>query len=256
MMHIPLVDVEDRHELYRLIEERPFTLSMSAHTHFLKHHFITKEDGWMGPEPHHHIVNVTVCGSWWRGAPDELGIPHATMSDGGPNGYSIISFDGTKYDLEFRAARRPADHQMNIYLPQEITVADAMTTTMVVNVFNGSQRSKVRMRILPDGPWKDMERVEGMDPYYVDMKKLEAGPAPVAGITLPSPSMTDHLWRILLPPTLPVGTHMIEVETTDMDNKVYTDRESIRVVALPSPASTRLAIPGRAVNPAIPSRRP
>lgn len=256
MMHIPLVDVEDRQELYRLIEERPFTLSMSAHTHFLKHHFITKEDGWMGPEPHHHIVNVTVCGSWWRGAPDELGIPHATMSDGGPNGYSIISFDGTKYDLEFRAARRPADHQMNIYLPQEITVADAMTTTMVVNVFNGSQRSKVRMRILPDGPWKDMERVEGMDPYYVDMKKLEAGPAPVAGITLPSPSMTDHLWRILLPPTLPVGTHMIEVETTDMDNKVYTDRESIRVVALPSPTSTRLAIPGRAVNPAIPSRRP
>jgi len=235
MMHIPLVDVEDRQELYRLIEQRPFTLSMSAHTHFLKHHFITKEDGWMGPEPHHHIVNVTVCGSWWRGAPDELGIPHATMSDGGPNGYSIISFDGTKYDLEFRAARRPADYQMNIYLPQEITVADSITTAMVVNVFNGSKKSKVRMRILPDGAWKDMERVDGMDPYFVDMKKLEAGENPIAGIALPGPSITDHLWRILLPATLPVGTHMIEVETTDMDDNVYTDRESIRVVALPSP---------------------
>jgi len=235
MMHIPLVDVEDRQELYRLIEQRPFTLSMSAHTHFLKHHFITKEDGWMGPEPHHHIVNVTVCGSWWRGAPDELGIPHATMSDGGPNGYSIISFDGTKYDLEFRAARRPADYQMNIYLPQEITVADSITTAMVVNVFNGSKKSKVRMRILPNGAWKDMERVDGMDPYFVDMKKLEAGENPIAGIALPGPSITDHLWRILLPATLPVGTHMIEVETTDMDDNVYTDRESIRVVALPSP---------------------
>ena len=179
-----------------------------------------------------------------------------TMSDGGPNGYSIISFDGTKYDLEFRAARRPADHQMNIYLPQEITVADAMTTTMVVNVFNGSQRSKVRMRILPDGPWKDMERVEGMDPYYVDMKKLEAGPTPVAGITLPSPSMTDHLWRILLPPTLPVGTHMSEVETTDRDNKVYTDCESFRVVAIPAPTSTRPAFPGRSTPLTIPLRRP
>jgi len=64
MMHIPLVDVEDRQELYRIIEERPFTLSMSAHTHSLKHHFITKEEGWMGPEPHHHVGNVTVCGSW------------------------------------------------------------------------------------------------------------------------------------------------------------------------------------------------
>ena len=112
------------------------------------------------------------------------------------------------------------------------------------------------MRILPDGPWKDMERVEGMDPYYVDMKKQEAGPTPVGGTTLPFPSVTDHLWRILLPPTLPVGTHMIEVETTDMDNKVYTDRESIRVVAIPAPASTRPAFPGRSSTPTIPSRRP
>ena len=236
MMHIPLMDVEDRQDLYRLIEERPFTLSISAHTHFLKHHFITKEDGWMGPEPHHHMVNVTVCGSWWRGSPDELGIPHATMSDGGPNGYSIISFDGTKYDLEFRAARRPADYQMNIYLPQEITIADAITTTVVVNVFNGSQKSKTRMRILPDGAWKDMERVDGMDPFFVDMKKGEAGPNPNPGIALPGPSVTDHLWRAMLPAILPVGTHMIEVETTDMDGKVYVDRESLRVVALPKPA--------------------
>lgn len=255
MMHIPLVDVEDRQELYRIIEERSFTLSMSAHTHFLKHHFITKEDGWMGPEPHHHIVNVTVCGSWWRGAPDELGIPHATMSDGGPNGYSIISFDGTKYDLEFRAARRPADHQMNIYLPQEITVADAITTAMVVNVFNGSKRSKVRMRILPKGPWKEMERVDGVDPYFADMKKLEAGPNSVPGITLPAPSITDHLWRTLLPATLPVGTHMIEVETTDMDNQVYTDRESIRVVALPTPTPANPQSSTRALTPHPPRQR-
>jgi len=255
MMHIPLVDVEDRQELYRIIEERPFTLSMSAHTHFLKHHFITKEDGWMGPEPHHHIVNVTVCGSWWRGAPDELGIPHATMSDGGPNGYSIISFDGTKYDLEFRAARRPADHQMNIYLPQEITVADAITTAMVVNVFNGSKRSKVRMRILPEGPWKDMERVDGVDPFFADMKKLEAGPNSIPGISLPAPSITDHLWRTLLPSILPVGTHMIEVETTDMDNQVYKDRESIRVVALPTPTPANPQPSTRALAPR-PPRRP
>ncbi len=75
MMHVPLVNVEDRQELYRMIEERPFALSLSAHTHFVKHHFIDKEDGWRGKEPHHHIVNVTVCGSWWRGATDELGIP-------------------------------------------------------------------------------------------------------------------------------------------------------------------------------------
>jgi hypothetical protein len=244
MMHIPLLDVEDRQELYRLIEKRPFALSISAHTHFLKHHFIDDTDGWRGQQPHHHIVNVTVCGSWWRGSPDELGIPNATMSDGGPNGYSVISFDGAKYALEFHAARRPADHQMNIYLPQEITVADAITTTVVVNVFNGTKKSKTKMRLLPDGEWQEMERVDGIDPYYADMKKAEAGPTPVGGIPLPAPSITDHLWRALLPATMSVGTHMVEVETTDMDGKVYTDRESIRVVPLPAPPTQRTSANG------------
>jgi 3',5'-cyclic AMP phosphodiesterase CpdA len=123
MMHIPLTSVGDRQELYRLIEQRPFALSFSAHTHYQEHRFLTREDGWRGPEPHHHVVNVTVCGSWWRGAPDEKGIPHATMSDGGPNGYSMVTFDGRKYDIEFKPARRPADHQMNIHAPEEIAAA-------------------------------------------------------------------------------------------------------------------------------------
>lgn len=233
MMHIPLINVEDRQELYRLIENRPFALSISAHTHFLKHHYIGQEDGFRGAKPHHHVVNITVCGSWWRGATDELGIPHATMSDGGPNGYSIISFDGAKYDIELRAARRPAYHQMSIHMPEEITWADALTTPIVVNVFNGSKNSTAKFRVLPGDTWHTMERVEGVDPYYLEMKKLEAGPTPPGGSPLPGPSITDHLWRALLPATLPVGTHLIEVEATDVSGKVHLDRRSIRVVDIP-----------------------
>ncbi len=45
MMHIPLTDVRDRHELYQLIEQRPFCLSFSAHTHTHEHRIITREDG-------------------------------------------------------------------------------------------------------------------------------------------------------------------------------------------------------------------
>jgi C terminal of Calcineurin-like phosphoesterase/N terminal of Calcineurin-like phosphoesterase/Calcineurin-like phosphoesterase len=235
MMHIPLIDVADRHELYRLIEKRPFALSISAHTHFLKHHFIGKEDGFAGAKPHHHIVNVTVCGSWWSGATDEQGIPNATMSDGGPNGYSILTFDGQKYDLEFRAARRPADHQMTIHMPEEITWADAITTAIVVNVFNGSKQSTAKFRVLPDGPWQQMERIDGVDPYYLAMKKLEASTTPPNGTALPNPSVTDHLWRSLLPATLKVGTHLIEVEATDVNGKPHIDRQAIRVVDIPRP---------------------
>ncbi len=236
MMHIPLVNVEDRQELYRLIENRPFALSVSAHTHFLKHHFIDKEDGFHGAQPHHHVVNVTVCGSWWRGATDELGIPNATMSDGGPNGYSIVSFDGTKYDIQFRAARRPAQHQMTIHMPEEITWADAIKTAMVVNVFNGSKRSTAKFRILPDGEWQSMEHVEGVDPYFLEMKRLEASDTPPNGTTLPGPAITDHLWRSFLPAALPIGTHLVEVEATDVNGTAHTDRRSIRVVDIPRPA--------------------
>lgn len=235
MMHIPLIQVEDRQELYRLIEQRPFAMSLSAHTHYVKHHFIDEADGWKGPKPHHHVVNVTVCGSWWRGAPDELGIPHATMSDGGPNGYSVLSFDGSQYDLEFHAARRPEDYQMNIHLLSVVNVTETLQTPVIVNVFNGTTMSQTRMRLLPDGDWREMERVEGVDPYFGDLKEAELGENPPLGSPLPGPSLTDHLWRAFLPASMPAGTHMIEVETTDMHGKIYTDRESIRVVTPPKP---------------------
>ncbi|MCR9295161.1 MAG: calcineurin-like phosphoesterase family protein [bacterium] len=233
MMHIPLVNVEDREELYRMIEKRPFAISISAHTHYVKHYFLDQQDGWQGEQPHHHIVNVTVCGSWWRGAPDELGIPHATMSDGGPNGYSILTFNGHEYDLEFHAARRPADHQMNIYLPKEIRQAEAMTSVVIANVFNGSERTQVRFRVLPDGPWTDMQRFEGIAPYFAQLKAIEASLDEPLGLTLPGPSVTNHLWRAMLPPTLPAGTHVLEVEATDMHGKKYVDRETLRVLPQP-----------------------
>lgn len=69
MMHIPIVGVRDREQVYRLIEKRPFCISISGHTHHQEHRYIKKEDGWLGPEPHHHIINVTVCGGWWSSTP-------------------------------------------------------------------------------------------------------------------------------------------------------------------------------------------
>lgn len=241
MMHIPLVNVEDRHELYRLIEQRPFALSFSAHTHYQEHRFIGAEDGWQGPEPHHHVINVTACGSWWRGAPDENGIPHATMSDGGPNGYSIISFDGHQYSLEYRAARRPADHQMHIFAPDEVTADATGQTEVLVNVFAGSERSTTEVRFAHDQPWVAMERVVRQDPFFAQLKQREASlseqlPPRERGsnlpwIPLPKPHDTQHLWRAHLPADMPVGIGAIEVRTTDIFGQTYTDQRSIRIVA-------------------------
>ena len=50
MMHIPLLNVGNRSELFRLIEKRPHTLSVSGHTHWQAHQYLNEKDGWQGDE--------------------------------------------------------------------------------------------------------------------------------------------------------------------------------------------------------------
>jgi hypothetical protein len=228
MMHIPITEQRNRQALYRLIEQRPYCMSISGHTHYQEHVFIDSEAGWRGPKPHHHAINVTVSGSWWAGAPDERGIPHTTMRDGAPNGYSILTFDGTGYDIEFRAARFPADYQMNIMTPEQVPAAEAASTEVVVNVFGGSERSTVEMRV-DEGPWITLAQSPRTDPLYNAMKDLEAGDTPPPGRKLPDARLTPHIWAGNLPEGLEPGIRLIEVRTTDMFGKTYS---AYRAIAL------------------------
>ena len=232
LMHIPLNGVKDRQELYRLIEKRPATVSLSAHTHYMEHRFIGKEDGWRGKQKHHHIVNVTVCGSWWRGQKDERGIPHATMSDGGPNGYSIMEFDGDQYSLDIRGAGRPAKYQMNIYAPEVVETKDLATTVIHANVFNGSEKSKVAMRVDDQGDWIDMERLTRIDPAFKAEKDREAiVNTAETWVNLPGAHNTPHFWRAMLPAKIATGTHKIEVKVLQSGGKTYKDHRIFQVKA-------------------------
>ncbi|HAV61413.1 MAG TPA: metallophosphoesterase, partial [Verrucomicrobiales bacterium] len=173
MMHIPIYDTQDREELFRLIEDRPYTMSISGHTHWHAHKFLGEKEGWRGAEPHHHVVNVTVSGSWWSGEPDETGIPHTMMRDGAPNGYTFLNFDRNQVVVDYKVARRPADYQMNIFAPEEVTIADAPKHPVYVNVFNGSEKSTVRMRVGRNGEWITLNKVLEEDPYFVSLKERE-----------------------------------------------------------------------------------
>lgn len=228
MMHIPLTDVHDRGELYRLIEQRPFCMSVSGHTHYHQHRMITREDGWMGPEPHHHIVNVTVSGSWWSGTPDERGIPHTICKDGTPNGYSIISFDGNEYRLDYKAAGRPADYQMQIDAPEVIAADDVEETVITANVFNGTPKSKVEMRV-GSRDWMTMNPTVRPDPTYQRIYEYEQSVSEKPWLKLPSPGNSSHLWEAMLPADLSPGSHLIEVRASNVFGKTYTGRRIIRV---------------------------
>ncbi|MDK1021837.1 MAG: calcineurin-like phosphoesterase family protein [Candidatus Hydrogenedentes bacterium] len=229
MMHIPLLSVNDRQIVYDLLAKHEHNLSLAAHTHRQTHHFIGADRGWKGADKHHHLVHATVCGSWWAGAKDDSGIPHATMSDGVPNGYSIITFDKDEYSVRFKAASEDPDYQMNIYAPPTVSAANAAETQVAVNVFAGSERSTVEMRLGDNGDWRPMELTPMLDPGYVRIKAAEDANSNRDGRKLPKPSTSTHMWTLNLPPNPAPGTTVIHVRTTDMFGQTYTGRRAIVV---------------------------
>ena len=231
MMHIPIYQTIDKEELFRLIEDRPYTMSISGHTHWHGHRFLGEKDGWKGEKPHHHVINVTVSGSWWSGTPDESGIPHAMMSDGGPNGYTVFNFDREKAVIDYKAARRPANYQMNVFAPSEVVSGSSSSSFVYVNVFNGSGRSTVRMRVGRTGNWVALKKVLERDPYLNALKKQEKERPEILGRNLPEPKLSDHLWKAALPDHLTAGEYLISVQTEDMWGRIFHASRSIRVIA-------------------------
>jgi hypothetical protein len=147
------------------------------------------------------------------------------MSDGVPNGYSIVEFDRDRYTVMFRAASRPESEQMAIWLPEEC----APGQEVVVNVWAGSERSVVEMRV-GDGAWQKMGFAPSPDPYFVELKRLEASPTPPLGLKLPSPSTARHIWKANLPAEVAKGTHAVQIRTTDMFGQVFADSRIVRMV--------------------------
>ncbi|MCP5045397.1 MAG: metallophosphoesterase [bacterium] len=237
LMHVPLVgsgvhQVPERDRLFEILQDHPHHWSISAHTHMQGHAFIGPEAGNSGAL-HHHWNSSTASGSWWRGRFDELGIPHTTMRDGSPNGYSIVTFDGTDYSIRFKPARRPADYQLDIHAPDEVAVGQS--PTIYVNVFAASERSSVEMRLHDPSqatPWIAMTRTVERDPAFIQLRAREKEALAEDESTLPHPNDSLHLWKAGLPPDLEAGSHWIEVRAIDMFGQTDTGRRIVRVRAL------------------------
>jgi hypothetical protein len=234
LMHMPIAgpppfSFEQGRELLALLSDRPSTLSFSSHTHMQYQLLLGPEAGFAGPAPHLHVNQGAVAGSWWLGAKDELGIPHATMRCGAPNGWSILEIDGQGFRLRFQAARRPASHQMSIFAPAAVASSQAGATEVLVDVFAGSDRSRVEMRLEDTGEWQPLERVERPDPFYLELLAREAELGPKLGRPLPPAAPSLHLWRGTLPLNPPPGSYALEVRSTDLFGQQFTGHRLIRI---------------------------
>ncbi|MCE7995217.1 MAG: metallophosphoesterase [Roseivirga sp.] len=251
-MHIPLVQhgesfrQSDQKKLFDLLKGFPHTLSISAHTHFQENKLFHKDSSdWQREEPHHHFNVGTTSGSWWNGMRNEDDIPHTTMRDGTPNGYSFITFKGAEYIIDWKVAGSLTDHKMNIHVPRGIVANSADTTLLTVNFFNGSEQSELSYRIKGESDWKPMQKVWKPDPYYAllakrweKFRKMDFRAQWAADTTidldrigaLPGPVNSSHLWEANIGTDWPPGRHIIEVEARDRYGRTHTAYHMMRVI--------------------------
>ncbi len=143
------------------------------------------------------------------------------MRGGAPNGYSIIQFDGHRYSIRFKAARRPADHQMNIFTADATTSETAAETEVLVNVFSGSERTRVEMRLGENGDWTPLRGKPAKTPTTWPPSRAISrethGPDffPATRHRIAA-SVGGHPAR-----ESAAGTYAIEVRATDMYGQVF-----------------------------------
>ncbi len=224
LMHIPWDDrgwhMEQRDTLMSLLAEHPKSISLGAHWHRHYHRYLDEEYGL--PEGHyHHMVSVgAVCGAWWRGMPDEYGIPHAMMSDGTPAGYGILQLRGDEVKMHWQSSRRPQQFQMHVHVSQHNTSDETGKLLVTANIFNALPDARVQMRIGNDGAWLDMERIAERDPVRLEAAHLDALIGSHLGEHLPWLEMggTAHtytLWQGSTDKPLGKGTYIVHVRSED-----------------------------------------
>ena len=118
---------------------------------------------------------------------------------------------------------------MHVVAPDVVPAARAGATEVLVNVFAGSERTVVEMRLGVTDAWRRLERVERPDPLYAALRQREAGSPGRRGFKLPPAVDSLHLWAGRLPAHPPIGTAVIEVRATDMFGGVHQAHRLIRI---------------------------
>jgi len=228
----PALANTDNADFFAAISTHPNSVSFSGHTHTNEHWYFDSADGYTAGGTHHHHVLAAVSGSWWSGPFDERGIPVALESDGSPNGFHVLSVDGSRYVTTLVPARDPSRSQMRIVLDSQVHQGDrevlkdyhpgalpggpiaqaaAGSTRVVVNLFDGGPRSTLSMTVGRVGPPIPLAKVERMDPF---VDEVYARNADTKKPWVKS-NRSTHVWQATLPAGLSAGTHRITVSATD-----------------------------------------
>lgn len=185
--HIPIHECKGLDTLSAILGQHGRLLLASGHTHTVRRHVLEFPDGLRLEE----LVAGATCGTWWRGEPDENGIPSATMSCGAPRGYFVADFSRRDYSLSYKVAGRPDEVQASAFQTPD---------GLVLNVFGGHMDGELQVRT-PDG-WKTCRRASIQAPECKAISDLNSsltraerkalGRAYIPMLNRPSP----HVWML------------------------------------------------------------
>lgn len=205
--------VNNRQELFDILQNREKLLVLAGHKHTLQHDYFNKKDGWTGKDELHQIVCSSASGSWWTGPKDNRGIPSTTQVDGVPNGYFIFEFNGNEFIHSYLSAGA-INEQMRIESPLGKTEIEE--NKIVVNVYNSSKHSVVFAEI--DGNNKiELKNEIAKDPF-IARSFSDSGNEYKSWA---SPSNSTQLWKGDLPANLSKGLHVLKVTSVDEFKREY-----------------------------------
>jgi hypothetical protein len=229
-MHIPIFNEapwgetflnSHKERLFHLLQNHPFTFSLSGHTHTQRHHYFDGEDGWKNADPHHHYNVGTSSGDWWSGEYRDNGTPYTTMRDGTPQGYNILHFNGNTYSYDYIVVGESEDYKMRIYGPKAVPRNQHFRGEFYVNFFQGSEKDTVEFRV-NDGEWRSMRYFIEQDPHISAMRYIWDHAETLPEGTRPSnPVNCYHLWKARVPTNVPAGENTIHVRVKDKLGRVY-----------------------------------
>jgi hypothetical protein len=238
--HIPLFSPDpsnaetfrwtDRARLFALLRDRPHVLLLSGHTHYVRHVFYGAAEGWNGSAPLHEANVAAACGGFWGGPLDAEGLPIATMSDGTPPGYAVLTVHGTTAQIAYRPGRpQPGGRdQLALHVPDVIAPKQGYVS-FYANVYDGHDGWTVEARVDQRG-WLPLKRVLGWDPTYAAAYLAQdRATAPPSTPRLPDPTICYHLWRAFLPGDLAIGKHLLTVRASSPDGPTFSASQSFEL---------------------------
>jgi hypothetical protein len=259
MTHIPLITyaLDENGERYAMGEDvntvnfsallellKPFRFVYGIAGHDTSNSWkveVNHKHGWHAYPFIAHTLAEARGGGWGLGPRDDRGVRAATMADGNPNGYYVLSFDRTKVTPRFIPSNEPQGRRMRVTLDPPLVapsgVRDAQLdrgmlpagAKAVVNLYDGGERDRITVS-LNGGPPVPLKNVLRTDPLMERLYTQYAG-TPDA-YARPAPS--SHIWEFDLP-MLDAGVHSLALQAVDEFGQKSNETFTFEVMPPPKP---------------------